>query len=187
MNLTSRAGRRLAAGLALACCALFLPAAALAASPASGSPAHPAAAAVPPCVKAGQGGAFAWLGQPGDGFAGGVGYPLEISNTGRRACTLRGSPQVVAVTGGGRQVGMSGGGGTAGPLVTLQPGATAHAILLVHIPTCAHPVTARVVVYLPGQTAAQPAYLSGQFCRHEAQLGIDAIHPGTGIPFYTIR
>jgi|ERR1017187_9870764 hypothetical protein len=47
MNLTSRAGRRLAAGIALASSAILLPAAALAASAAAGSPGHPAAAVLP--------------------------------------------------------------------------------------------------------------------------------------------
>jgi hypothetical protein len=42
MNLTSRAGRRLAAGIALACSAILLPAAALA------SPAAPGTQTVPP-------------------------------------------------------------------------------------------------------------------------------------------
>src|ERR1035441_2516695 len=47
MNLTSRAGRRLAAGIALASSAILLPAAALAASAAAGTPGHPAAAVLP--------------------------------------------------------------------------------------------------------------------------------------------
>ena len=44
MKMTSRPGRHLAAGLALACSAILLPAAALASSGAAGTPAHPAAA-----------------------------------------------------------------------------------------------------------------------------------------------
>ena len=47
MNLTSRAGRHVAAGIALACSAILLPAAALAASAAAGTPGHPAAAVLP--------------------------------------------------------------------------------------------------------------------------------------------
>jgi hypothetical protein len=47
MNMTSRAGRRLAAGIALACSAMLVPAAALAASAAAGTPGRPAAAALP--------------------------------------------------------------------------------------------------------------------------------------------
>jgi hypothetical protein len=47
MKLTYRPGRRLAAGIALACSAILLPAAALASSAAPGTPANPAAAALP--------------------------------------------------------------------------------------------------------------------------------------------
>jgi hypothetical protein len=52
MNLASRAGRRLAVGIALACCAIVLPAAALAASTAAGTPGHRAAAVLPPAGSA---------------------------------------------------------------------------------------------------------------------------------------
>ena len=44
MKLASHAGRRLAVGIALACSAILLPAATLAASAAAGTPGHPAAA-----------------------------------------------------------------------------------------------------------------------------------------------
>ncbi len=47
MKLTARAGRRLAAGVALACSALLLPVAASAASAAPSTPGHPVAAALP--------------------------------------------------------------------------------------------------------------------------------------------
>ena len=47
MNLTSHAGRRLAAGTALACFAILLPAAALAAPAAPGTPDRPASAMLP--------------------------------------------------------------------------------------------------------------------------------------------
>ena len=188
MKLTKNAGRLLAAGGAMACAAILLPASALATSAASGSPAHPDG--VPRCVNAHptfRGGAFVWLGLPGNGFTGGVVYALEMTNTGRHACTLRGSPRVAAVTGQGSQVGKSAGGGKRGPLVTLPPGATAHAVLTVRAPNCPHPIRANVVAYLPGQTVSQGAQISGGFCRHVAQLGIDAIHHGTGIPLYTIH
>ena len=46
MKLASRAGRRLTVGIALACSAILLPAAALAASATAGTPGHPAAAAL---------------------------------------------------------------------------------------------------------------------------------------------
>ena len=47
MNLTSHAGRRLAVSIALACSAILLPAATLAASATAGTPGHPAAAVLP--------------------------------------------------------------------------------------------------------------------------------------------
>ena len=47
MKLTSGAGRRVAAGIALACSAILLPAAALASPSASGTTGHPAAAVLP--------------------------------------------------------------------------------------------------------------------------------------------
>lgn len=47
MNLTSRAGRRRAAGVALACSAILLPAAAQASPAARGTPGRPAAAVLP--------------------------------------------------------------------------------------------------------------------------------------------
>ena len=53
MKLTPRAGRRLAAGFALACSAILLPSAALASPAASGTPGHPAAAVQPLASSAG--------------------------------------------------------------------------------------------------------------------------------------
>jgi hypothetical protein len=53
MKLTSRAGRHLTVGIALACSAILLPAAALAASATAGAPGHPAAAALPEAGSAG--------------------------------------------------------------------------------------------------------------------------------------
>src|ERR1039457_3005078 len=58
MNLTSRAGRRLAAGIALASSAILLPAAALAASAAAGSPGHPAQLSCPWPAPSGASGFF---------------------------------------------------------------------------------------------------------------------------------
>jgi hypothetical protein len=52
MNLASRASRRLAAGIALACSAIMLPAAALASSTTAGTPGHRAAAVLPPAGSA---------------------------------------------------------------------------------------------------------------------------------------
>src|SRR5215469_267170 len=61
----------------------------------SAAAARQTGAATPTCANAHPalpGGAFVWATVPGDGFAGGVGYTLEISNVGRSACTVRGVP-----------------------------------------------------------------------------------------------
>jgi len=47
LNPTAHTGRRLAVGVALACCGVLLPATALASSATPGTPAHPAAAVLP--------------------------------------------------------------------------------------------------------------------------------------------
>lgn len=113
----------------------------------------------------------------GDGFAGGVGYVVEITNEGRHACSLRGAPGA-AVQGNG-------------PLVTLKPGATAHFSLIVHVAAavCAHPAGGNVVIYLPGQRQAQNGWLTALACpglRGGGVLGTGVIQPGAGVPFYNI-
>ena len=189
MQLSSGRSRRLAVGIAVASVAIVVPVAAMAASAASGSPARPAA--VPRCVNARPalpGGAFVWLAEPGNGYAGGTGFQLEITNTGRHACALRGVPRVAAVRNGhlvGAPV-----PGSRGPLVTLRPGATAHLPLNVAdwsaVCPGQHPVTAGVAVYLPGQARAQSAWMTAKVCRHRPGGGVLAfagpIGPAQGSP-----
>ena len=191
MKLLSHTSRRLATGIVVASVAILVPAAAMATSAAAGTPAHPAAA-VPLCANAHPalpGGAFVWLGKPGNGFAGGVVFQLEITNTGRHACALRGVPRVAAVRD-GHLVGAPAPGPEGSP-VTLQPGATAHVPLDVGDSgaVCAHPVTASVVIYLPGRAVAQPAWMTAQVCpskRGGGVLHLDGpIGTGPGIPLYT--
>jgi hypothetical protein len=189
----SRAGRRYIAAAALACAVIAIPVAALAASAAPGAaPAH-GAVTVPYCHPAGQGGAFVWLGEPSNGFAGGVVYQLEVSNTGRSACTLHGVPRLGAVLPSGRLIdGRTTAGSGNGPLVRLRPGATAHIILVVHDAgaLCEHAVSANVIVYLPGQRRAQPAWLTVRACRGRPGGGVLSAGPvraGTGIPLFTTR
>ena len=132
MKPTTRAARRGLAALALTCAAIAIPTTALAAS---GSPAKPAvadrqaAAAVPP--RCGTGALTAWLGIPGNGYAGGAVYQLELSNTSSHACTLYGYPGVSALAPGGHQLGHAAGRGpaSANRLVTLGRGGTAHVAL----------------------------------------------------------
>jgi hypothetical protein len=186
MIMTARTGRRLAAGIALACSVILLPVTALASSAGQGSPAR--ATAVPRCLGAtGPRGTEVWTALPNNGFAGGVVYDLELSNIGRHACTLRGYPRVVAMIG-SRQIGAAASHGAgSSPLVTLQPGATAHVLLQVGIPFCAHPVSAQLYVYPPGQSYGQQTDITTSICRHgRSQLGVTPIRPRTGIPFYTL-
>ena len=83
MNVTTRLGRRLAAGVSLAAAAILLPTAALASSAAAGAPA--ARPAIPAC---GSSVTDVWYGLPGNGTAGASYYELEFTNTGHSACSL---------------------------------------------------------------------------------------------------
>jgi hypothetical protein len=190
MTRLSHARRRMA-GAAIGCAVILAPAAALAASTGTGLASKHGALEVPRC-QAGQSGGFVWVGLPGDGFAGGVVYPLEVSNTGRHTCTLRGVPRLGAVANGHLIDGKTTKGSRNGPLVTLRPGATAHIILTVHDAgaLCGHPVSADVFVYLPGQNRGQDSSLTVQVCRGRPGGGVlnaIPIRAGTGIPVFTIR
>ena len=71
-----------------------------------------------------------------NGAAGTVYYPLDFTNAGTSACTMYGYPGVAFVTSaGGSVIGAPAGrreiAGTGPALITLQPGATAHATLAV--------------------------------------------------------
>ena len=193
MRLHTPSVRQLTGIAAIACSAALIPAAALAAasSPAApGAAAHQAAAALPHCAAgtASHPQTFVWLATPGDGFAGGVAYSLEFSNVSHSACTLQGTPKIVAIRGNGQQVGPAVGGGSTGQLITLRPGETAHVILKVLAPAnCAHPVNATLYAYPPGQAQRQSTHITQGFCPNEAPVGVDSVHPLAGIPFYTSR
>ena len=156
MPMTARTGRRLAVGIALACSASLLPAAALASPAGLGSPTRFAAARR--CHGAtGPRGTEVWTALPDDGYAGGGVYDLEFSNVGRHTCTLRGYPRVVAISG-SHQVGKAASHGSQPPaVVTLRPGATAHALLQVEFPFCAPPCRPRYTsTRLARPTASRP-------------------------------
>jgi hypothetical protein len=164
-------GRRGAAWL-LACLAgggAALGAAGVAAVPAHASQAAHASSAAPRCGiahPAEPGGAFVWASSIANGFAGGYGLEAEISNVGLHPCTLRGVPGVAAVDSNGHIVGTRVPGSPNGPLITLQPRATAHVGLTVHqaLTICAHPVSAKVVLYLSGHKTGQDTFLTVQAC-----------------------
>ena len=185
--------RPLTAALAIAGAAILLPSMALASTSRGAAP-RPPAATPPACVIAHPalpGGAFVWLSLPGDGFAGGVGYVMEITNEGRHACSLRGVPGTAVQGGNGHLIGSRIPASGHGPLVTLNPGATAHFLLTIHIAgaVCAHPVAGQVLIYLPGQRQAQDGWQSAPACpglHGGGVLSAGTIQPGTGIPDYNV-
>jgi len=180
-------GLRRAAVAALACTAILFPAMALA-SPGS-APAAGAATVIPRCHRAGL---TAWLGIP-RGFTNGSDYyQLEISNISGTTCTLYGYPGVSAVNAHGRQLGRAAAREhtVTTRLVTLAPGATAHAVLWIsHIydfgPAICHPATAAGLrVYAPGDYSALELPFSFRACtkRGMAYLHVTTTVAGTGIP-----
>jgi hypothetical protein len=191
-----RAARRGLAALALTCAAVVIPTAALAAS---GSPAKPglgvrsaSAAALPRC---GTGSLTAWLGIPGNGYAGGANYQLELSNTSNHTCTLYGFPGVSALAGGGHQLGSAAGRDHADPtrLVTLGRGATAHAVLRIADVTafpsssCGQTTAVALRVYPPGATRSLQVLFRFRACGKSGPvyLHVRTTVAGTGIPGFS--
>jgi Protein of unknown function (DUF4232) len=65
-----------------------------------------------------------------NGAAGTIYYPIQFTNNGSRACTLRGFPGVSAVTSKGAQIGKSAGrSGTSAKTVTINPKKSATAMV----------------------------------------------------------
>jgi hypothetical protein len=182
MNVTSRAARRVAGGLALAGVAALLPVGALAA------PARPAMPAAAPACTGGH--TQVWVGLPGDGTAGTTFYQLEFSNIGPAPCTMLGFPGVSMIRANGHQAGLGARRTGTAHRVTLAPGATAHAILGVTDAgaVCSHPArTVTVRVFPPGQRRAQFVPLALEACLHHSVLRVRPVRQGTGIPGFTIR
>ena len=185
MKFTHHLSRRLAVGIGLAASAILLPTAALAAG--AGPIASSRPASIPKCVAAHT---TVWLGWPGDGSAGHFTYQVQISNVGKASCTLRGYPGVSGLNSGGKQVGLPAGRtASTTPLVTLAPGATAHAVLVITDPgALGCPILSAVTlrVYAPNQAGANYVPLAFQVCKGKVSMNVDAVHPGAGIPGYTI-
>jgi hypothetical protein len=195
MKPPTRAARRGLAALALTCAAVVIPTAALAAS---GSPAKPAlaaqsaAAAAPRCGTAAL---TAWLGIPGDGYAGGVTYQLELSNISDHTCTLYGFPGVSALASGGHQLGRAAGRGNpnSNRLVTLGRGATAHAELQItdvaNFPpsTCGETTAVALRVYPPGATRSLEVPFTFHACGKSGPvyLHVGTTVGGTGVPGFS--
>jgi Protein of unknown function (DUF4232) len=184
-------GRPLIAALAIMAGSTLIASVALASASSGTAPLRPAANP-PACGNAHParpGGAFVWLSLPGDGFAGGVGYQMEITNEGHRACSLRGTPGAAVRNSNGHLIGGALAASGSGPLVILRPGQTARFSLLIHDAgaLCAHPVTGQVLITLPGQRDAQNGWQQARACpgrRGGGVLSPGFIQPGTGIPLF---
>jgi hypothetical protein len=184
MKFTRRASR-LTIGLGAAAATVLVGATTLAATSASAAPSSPAGAAR--CVS---GNTTVWTGEPGDGTAGTIFFEIQISNTGRHACTLQGYPGVSEVNGNGQQVGKPARHAGSKPLVTIPAGGTAHFVLGVEDPGAAcpnaHPVTGHELkVYAPGQFNAEQTPFTASVCPHTVSLNVDAVHANAGIPNFS--
>jgi hypothetical protein len=153
MNLRTTATRRLLTAGAIACAAVLVPAAALAAPGAAAQAGHTTA---PACATSGL---DIWLDTQGSGAAGTIYYNLEFTNLSGTTCTLFGYPGVSATDLSGNQLGSAAVRIGATPqTVTLANGATATALVGIveggiFPPAQCGPVTAAGLrVYPPGQT-----------------------------------
>ena len=171
---------RLAAAIALAAPAILLSAAA------SAAPAHSSETSAPACGASLE----TWFAPEGNGFAGGANYVVEFSNIGSATCTVKGSP-TVKLTENGTQVGLKATPfGPAPATVTLQQGQTAHIAVIIHDAGafCQPAPTNGLSVQPPGATQAQDFALTAfGACPGKSTMSVDAINPGTGIPYYTPR
>jgi len=188
MSAPSRIGRRLAVGIGLASAAILLPAVALAgtsAPVASGSASHRVLPAR--CTAAHT---RVWYGEPADDATGHAYFQLQLSNIGHTTCSFFGFPGVSALNSHGNQVGRAATHYGHRIAVTLKPGGTAHMVLVVVDASivCSHPVKATDLrVFPPGQFHSQNVPLATLACAGKSVLQVDSVHPGTGIPGFTIR
>jgi hypothetical protein len=132
---------------------------------------------------------------PASGTAGSFYYPLQFTNVSGSACTMYGYPGVAFVTGpSGKTIGGPAVRDPAFPreLVTLAPGAVAHASLQVAIAAnypanVCDPVTAHwLQVYPPNQYTALYVPFTAQTCTGSvpsgSTLGIYVVRPGATGP-----
>jgi hypothetical protein len=124
------------------------------------------------------------------GYAGGVYVVIDFTNTSGSTCTLYGYPGVSLVSGPPyTQIGLAAKRSTSTPkkLLTLTPGATAHALLQIvdalnYPPASCGPAKATALkVYPPNQTV--PVYLpnASNGCTKPVQiLSIGTVQPGSG-------
>jgi hypothetical protein len=123
-----------------------------------------------------------------NGAAGTIFYPLDFTNTSGSTCTMYGYPGVAFVASpGGSQIGAPAGRrtGAAPAVVTVAPGATAHATLAVSDVlignNCHHQVPVNwVQVYPPDQFKALFAHLSRPGCADKSlvTMGVTTVTGG---------
>jgi Protein of unknown function (DUF4232) len=147
-----------------------------------------AQAAVPACNASDLG---AWVAvDQGNGAAGTIYYPLELTNLSGRTCTLHGFPGVAATGANGHQLGSAAFRDYVSPVrtVVLAPGATAHALLgwsdaeVTTAPGC-HPVQAfELSIIPPNQRTATHAAFSVRACSRAGApfLKIGPVEAGVG-------
>jgi hypothetical protein len=179
MRATATAARTLAALIAGA--GVLLAATVLA-------PAVQAATVQPATTRCTPAQVLAWVGLSGRaGSARGVAVPLEFSNISRRTCTIAGFPAVLAVRLNGRAAGPLAGRrpGAGARTITLDPGQTAHAVLIVAVAAsiCRAPITASaLLIQPPGVASAQGIGLEFSVCARHRTLSVGPVRAGTGIP-----
>jgi hypothetical protein len=128
----------------------------------------------------------------GSAAAGHIYYPLDFTNTGGHACTLRGYPGVSATTAGGGQIGRAADRDSRYKIrtVTIPAGGSAHSILTwVQVanftPSDCKPTTATLIkVFPPNRKSAAYGFFSLQGCRATKPLFqylfVTAVQPGVG-------
>jgi hypothetical protein len=127
---------------------------------------------------------------PGSGAAGSRYFPINFTNTSGSNCSLYGYPGVSFVTAAGAQVGAAATEDPTYPrrLITLAPGATAHAELRIadaqNYPaaTCHPAAVHRLKIFPPGQTSVLYLTLSATACsRTSVQiLAVQTVQPARG-------
>jgi hypothetical protein len=188
INVTRRKFAAVAAALGIGIGGAVWAASAASAAPASAAPAAaaPAAAAVRECAT---GQLAVWVSPDrGDGAAGSIFYPLDLTNISGRSCFVIGWPGVSATNLNGRQLGSDARRDTAVPrrVVTLAPGASAHATLRyvdVQVdkgPGCRATNSTFLRVIPPDQTTSRNAFFEVPACtvKGRVYLEISRIAPG---------
>jgi hypothetical protein len=180
MKFTRRAGL---VGVSVSAIAVIATGAALTTGIASAAPAAPA---VPKCHS---GQMRVWTGSPGDGFAGGIAWQLEISNIGHQACRLFGYPGVSELNGSEHQVGLPASHAGHAATVVIQPGGTSHVLLTIHdaeIICPGHAIHGTLLrVFAPNQFNSELTPFSTDVCPHAVNMNVDAVHAGAGIPGFS--